>query len=86
MGITGTGNALGTAIWNAIKALSWVIPGDLDGTEDGRLEELWQTIAAEILAHIVANADVPVQPGTFKTVDVETGDEPVVGVGDGSVT
>lgn len=86
MAITGTGNALGTAIWNAIKNLSWVNPADLDGTESGRIEEFWQTVATEILDHIVANAEVPVQPGTFKTVDTETGDEPVVGVGDGSVT
>lgn len=84
MPLTGSGNTLGTAIWNAIKALSWVTPGDLDGAEDGRLEELWQTVAAEIVAHVVANADVPVQPGTFQVS--HDGVRPVTGLGDGSVT
>lgn len=86
MPLTGSGNTLGSAIWTAIKALSWVDESKLSGTEEARELEVWQTIAAEIVAHIVANADVPVLPGTFKTVDVETGDEPVVGIGDGSVT
>ncbi len=84
MALTGTGDTLGTAIWNAIKALPWVTPGDLDGTEDGRLEELWQTVATEIVAHVVANSVVPVLPGTFKVV--HDGDKPVVGQGAGTVT
>ena len=83
MPLTGTGDVLGTAIWNAIKALSWVTPGDLDGAEDSQLEELWQTVATVIIAHIIANSDVPVLPGTFKVV--HDGDKPVVGLGDGSV-
>lgn len=83
MPLTGTGNTLGTAIWNAIKALSWVTPDYLNGVEDGRLEELWQTVATEIVNHVIANSDIPVQPGTF--VVEHNGTRPVTGQGDGSI-
>jgi hypothetical protein len=55
MALTGTGNALGSAIWNAIKA-------DTGATytpeQDAEALAKWQIIANEIVAHIVANADV----------------------------
>lgn len=84
MALTGSGNALGTAIWNAIKALPWVDQSKLDGTEESRMLEVWQTISAEIVSHIVANSDVPVNPGTFSVS--HDGTRPVTGVGDGSIT
>lgn len=84
MPLTGSGNTLGTAIWTAIKALSWVDASKLSGTEEARELELWQTIGTQIVAHIIANADVPVQPGTFQVS--HDGTRPVTGLGDGSVT
>lgn len=84
MGLTGSGDALGTTIWNAIKALSWVDASQLSGTEEAREVELWQTVATQIVNHIIANADVPVDPGTFSVS--HDGTRPVTGLGDGSVT
>jgi len=85
MPLTGTGPALGTAIWNAIKVLNTDMAKYAPAEEAAALA-FWQSISSVIVAHIILNSLVPVQPGTFKTVDVTTGDELVVGVGQGNIT
>ena len=54
-GLTGTGDALGTAIWEAIKAetgATYTPEGDAQGLQR------WKTIAGKIVDHIVENAIV----------------------------
>jgi hypothetical protein len=84
MGLTGTGNALGTAIWNALKALSWIDDSKLSGAEQANIIEAWQTIATQIVNHIISESDVPVLPGTFAVS--HDGSRPVAGQGEGSIT
>jgi len=83
MPLTGSGNVLGSAIWTAIKALPWVDSSKLSVTEEAMEIELWQTVASVIVAHIIANSDIPVTPGTF--IVTHEGPRAVNGLGDGEI-
>ena len=71
MGVNPT--TLGTAIANAIKAIS--IPA-ASGISDATREEIWQAVATEIDSEYSANAEVA--PGGFLA---PVGGGPVTGVG-----
>ncbi len=72
------GNLLGTTIKNTLLAIN-PDSGLLNGAENTVLETYWQAVANDFEDHYESLMDV--LPGSFKTVDVTTGDEAVVGTG-----
>lgn len=74
MALTGTGDAWGNAVADAILALN-PDSGDLSSGEEASVRSFWKAICGEHVDHIVSNTTVV--PGTFTA-----GGDPVTGAGD----
>ena len=80
MALTGSGTALGDAIWNAIKAQTGAT---YTPAEEAKAKAIWQAMATEVVNHIVANAVVAVNVTSVTAVTPGPG---VSGPGTGTGT